>query len=148
MRSLSVAPSKHHAIKCPMVHVSINHTTSVILNFISAVHRPHLVAVATATIGSVHASSASSLRNYGVRTEYQRFWEGKASEGKKLTFSPGFLRMVPLSFFIAPAILSPIVVLRFWWCTLRRPKRPWRRVVVVRVVRVVVWWVILADFVG
>jgi len=49
---------------------------------------------------------------------------------------------------MAPAILSPIVGLRFWWCTLRRPKRPWRRVVVVRVVRVVVWWVMLTDFGG
>lgn len=51
--------------------------------------------------------------------------------------------MVPLSFFIAPAILSPTVALRFWWCTLRRPKRPRRRVVVVRVV----WRVILGIFV-
>lgn len=55
-----------------------------------------------------------------------------------LTFSPGLCMMVPLSFFMAPAILSPIVGLRFWWWTRRRPKRPRRRVVVV--VRVVVWW--------
>lgn len=60
-----------------------------------------------------------------------------------LTFSPGLCMMVPLSFFMAPAILSPRVALRFWWWT-RRLKRPRRRVVVVWVV----WRVILGLGLG
>lgn len=70
-------------------------------------------------------------------------------DGLTHTFSPGLCMMVPLSFFMAPLILSPREGLRFWWwrgaCLRRERKRPPRRRVVVVVV--VVWWVILVGIV-
>lgn len=60
----------------------------------------------------------------------------------------GFLVRVPLSFLSPPAILSPRVAWRFWWCTFLR-NRPRRSVVVwdayLRAILLLLLWELVVE---